>query len=156
MFHKANHLPDQFSKLQLLPDLSKHTLQLHSNLSTITKVLRNYRILHCWKYPAKLTITHNGVMKTIYTLNQGLQLFCSWDIIPEQLPSHPASNNPRKIPPEWQKVPQWRSPQHQPSGGSWTIFKGSPSLWLPSHLSIFHLVLILAHECSECCLYAPF
>lgn len=93
-FHRLEKLPEQFLKLQLLPDLSKHTLQLHSDLLTITKALCNHTILHHWKYPAKLTIMHNGMTKTILKLEEGLQLLCSWDITPDPPPHQSASADP--------------------------------------------------------------
>lgn len=112
---RAEHLPDQFSKLHLLPDLSKHTLQLRGNLLTITKALRNQKILHHWKYPSKLTITHNRVTKSWMKVCNFSEAGTS-SLVPA--PSCPRLNHSRQIPPHWQKTPQKKLPQHHPSGGS--------------------------------------
>lgn len=72
VFHKAGNIPLQYALLQLLPDLSKHTLHHRRNLLTITKALRNHNVQHKWKHPAKLPITHYDSTTTVTTLDEGL------------------------------------------------------------------------------------
>lgn len=55
-FHKKDHLPEKTVAIQVLPDLSAHTLQRHRNLISITKALRDHDIGYQWKYPATLKI----------------------------------------------------------------------------------------------------
>lgn len=49
-----------------------HTLQWCNNLTVVTKMLHNHKILHRWKYPATLSITHNGLSVTVTNLDEGL------------------------------------------------------------------------------------
>lgn len=72
-FCHSENLPEQFSQIQLLPDLLQHTLQGRRNLATVTKTLRNHKIMQPWKYLATLNIVHNGTATTVYTLEEGLQ-----------------------------------------------------------------------------------
>lgn len=44
-FRTADNLPDQAANLQVLPDLSQYTLQQRRNLATLTKALRNHKII---------------------------------------------------------------------------------------------------------------
>lgn len=69
---RPNNILPQYTDIQQLPDLSRHTLQRRRNLATITKALRNHKISHKWKYPATLSITHNGTTKTITTMEDGI------------------------------------------------------------------------------------
>lgn len=77
-FHKSDQRPAQYTSLQLLPDLSRHTLQHRRNLATITKALRNHHILDKWKYPVTLSITYNGTTPTVSTLEEGLITLRQW------------------------------------------------------------------------------
>lgn len=43
---KPDSVPSQYTTIRLLSDLSRHTLQRCRNLLTITKALRNHKILH--------------------------------------------------------------------------------------------------------------
>lgn len=79
---KQDSIPPQYTDVLLLPDLSRHTLQRRSNLATITKALRNHKILHMWKYPA--TVSHNGTTKSITTMKEGIAVLRQWGILPDQ------------------------------------------------------------------------
>lgn len=96
---KRENIPQQYVNIRLLPDLSRHTLQCRRNLLTVTKDLRNQKILHKWKYPAMLSITHNGVTVSVSTLEEGLTTLRRWNIIPDQPTpqAHPAGPS---IPPK--------------------------------------------------------
>lgn len=66
-----DQLPEQYSRLQLLPGLSQYTLQRHKNLAIITKALRNDKIIpHC-RYPCTLVITHDGETSTYNGTGRG-------------------------------------------------------------------------------------
>lgn len=119
VFRINNTLPEEYSGLQLLLDLSRHTLKKHKNLATITKVLRNHNIPHRWKYPASLSIMHNGSTSLITSMEEGLQALRQWGILPQ--PSQPANPAPapESLLTDWQvksrkrsakKKNQWRYP----------------------------------------------
>lgn len=67
-------------------DLSQYMLQKSKSLLPITKAL-NHNITYCWCYPVKLTIILNDTTSMITSLNEGLALLCSWNILPEQEPT---------------------------------------------------------------------
>lgn len=71
-FRSTDHLPEKIAHIQLLPDFSKHTLQLRQNLQTVTKELRNHKVAYQWRYLATLLITHQGNMTRIASLEDGL------------------------------------------------------------------------------------
>lgn len=71
-FCRSENVLAQYANLKLLPDLSRYTLQHHRNLVTITKALRNYKVPHKWKYPATLSITHNGITISVNSIEEGL------------------------------------------------------------------------------------
>lgn len=94
-FRQRNDLPPQAANLQVLPDLSQFTLQRRRNLSSITKALRNHKIIYRWKYPAKLEISHNGSKHFLSSLEEGIRLLRSWSILPEVQDGHgPAAPPP--------------------------------------------------------------
>lgn len=66
-FWNPDQLLEPYSKLQVFPDYSQITLQQKG----ITKALQNHLIL-CWGYPSKLTITHNGIISLISTIEEEL------------------------------------------------------------------------------------
>lgn len=82
-FRKNSQPPERFSRIQLFADLSQFTMQKHKSLLPVTKALHNHTIPYCWGYPIKLIITHEGITTTITSLEEGLALLCSLDIIPE-------------------------------------------------------------------------
>lgn len=114
---KQENIPQQYANIRLLPDLSRHTLQRRRNLITITKALRNHKILHKWKYPATLSITHNGVTISINTLEEGLSALKRWNIILDQPmhQAHPAE--PPLLQNDWQVV-SYRKSNKKPTSGS--------------------------------------
>lgn len=106
----------QYAELQILPDLSRHTLQQRRNLATITKALRNHNILHKWKYPAKLSITHNGVSVMISTLEEGIAALRKWGILLDQDKSTNQSPAPSPLQEDWQVVSRRRSSKKATGG----------------------------------------
>lgn len=114
---KADDRHPQYAEIQILPDLSRHTLQQRRNLATITKALRNHHILHKWKYPAKLSITHNGVSVMVSTLEEGVAALRKWGILTD--PDNSPSQNPTPSPlqEDWQVVSRKRS-SRKATGGS--------------------------------------
>lgn len=108
-FRQSSDLPAEFANLQLLPDLSRFTLQKRKNLATITKALRNHKILHKWKHPASLSITHNGSTFTITSLEEGIGLLQKWGILPPSADPHPRTPTPIPTDDEWQVVSRRRS-----------------------------------------------
>lgn len=107
-FRNPDQRPPKYASLQLLPDLSRHTLQKHRNLATITKALRNHHILHRWKYPATLSITHNGVTATVSTM-EGLHILRQWGILSESYPSPIPVDPPSHMQADWQVVKRKKS-----------------------------------------------
>lgn len=101
---KADKVSPQYANIRLLPDLSRHTLQRCRNLETITKALGNHKILHKWKYPATLSITHNRVTILISTLEEGITALQKWDILPDHATRYSPPEGPRSIHNEWQVV----------------------------------------------------
>lgn len=99
---RPENIPQQYANIRLLPDLSRHTLQRCRNLLTITKALSNHKILHKWKYPVTLSITHDGITVTVSTLEEGINALRRWNIIPDQ--PNPQSVGPTIIQNEWQVV----------------------------------------------------
>lgn len=117
----VSHRPDsrhpQYAELQLLPDLSSHTLQQRRNLATITKALRNHNIIHKWKYPAKLSVTHNGTSVLIFTLDEGIAALQQWSILPAHTPPLAQASTPSPIQDDWQVVSRKR-PSKKSAGES--------------------------------------
>lgn len=87
----------QYAELQLLPDLSRHTLQQCRNLVTITKALRNHKVLHKWKCPAKLSVTQNGSTTLILTLEEGIAALREWGIFPDQSLQEALTPHPQRL-----------------------------------------------------------
>lgn len=102
--------------IQLLPDLSRHTLQQCRNLATITKALRNHKILHKWSYPAKLYVTHNGVSTLISTLEEGIAALCQWGVLPEPTVHKTPHPQPSPLQEDWQVVSRKRSSKKNTDG----------------------------------------
>lgn len=103
-FCNSDQRPAQYTSLQLLPDLSRHTLQKRRNLATITKALRNHHILHKWKYPATLSITYNGTTTNISTMEEGLNALRHWGILSEPPPTSIQIDSPSYMQADWQVV----------------------------------------------------
>lgn len=114
---QLHNLPGEFPQVQILPDLSRHTLQKRRNLATITKALRNHHILHKWKHPAHLSITHNGSTVTISTLEEGISLLRRWGIILDQSPHPSPQQDPQHLSTDWQIVSRKRSSSQSPHAG---------------------------------------
>lgn len=68
-------------------------MQKLKTLLSITKALQNHNIMYRWGYPTKLTVMKDGTSSVISSLDEGLKLPCSWDIIPEQGPSSQSSSS---------------------------------------------------------------
>lgn len=115
---KQKNIPQQYAAIRVLPDLSRHTLQFRRNLMTITKALRNHNILHKWKYPATLSITHNGHTILVTTLEEGLKALRNWGIISDQPAQHVPPQGPTPIQSDWQIVSHKRSNKKSTSGSS--------------------------------------
>lgn len=92
---RADNTHPPYATLKFLPDLSRYTPQHRRNLATVTKALTNHKVLHKWKYPETLSITHEGVTKSVTTLEEGKAALQQWGIIPEQpSPSTQALQSP--------------------------------------------------------------
>lgn len=115
---KQENIPQQYAAIRVLPDLSRHTLQRRRNLLTITKALRNHNILHKWKYPATLSITHNGQTISVSTLEEGLKALRNWGIISDQPAQHAQPQGLTPIQNEWQTVSYKRSSKKSNGGSS--------------------------------------
>lgn len=105
-----DRIPPQYQTLQFYADLSQYTLKKRKGLITITKALRNHGITYRWGYPTKLTITKDGDVRTVDTLERGLALLKEWKII-----SDFDSNLIRKVPsvePDWQVITAKNSKKH--------------------------------------------
>lgn len=131
-----------FTTVQLLPDLSQHTLQRHKNLEAITKVLRIYKIPHKWKYPVTLSVTHNGVTTRLNTLKEGLRALYQWNILPDPPPSDPHQAHPGTLHLDCQVVSHKRSSKNNAFGGSWAFFNSSTPIW-PTLLHWYPCLLLL-------------
>lgn len=107
-FRKNNQIPERFSRLQVYADLSQYTLQKRKSLLPITKALRNHEIVYRWGFPTKLTVTYNNTTTVITSLDEGLALLRSWDILPTQEPA--SGSSPSKIgsQDDWQTVSRKR------------------------------------------------
>lgn len=65
-------IPSQYLDLQFYATLSQYMLQKHKNPTTITKSLRNQLQMGC--PPTKITITLDGSMHMVDSLEKGLSL----------------------------------------------------------------------------------
>ena len=108
-FRKAQQLPEQFAGLQLFTDLSQFTMQKRRSLVTITKALRNHNVPYRWGFPVKLTVTHDGKDTTIVSLEEGLTLLRSLDILPAQAPTGPMPSAKIDQRYQWQTVSRKKS-----------------------------------------------
>lgn len=125
-FRQASDLPAEYTRLQILPDVSRFTLQKRKNLATITKALRNHKILHMWKHPASLPITYNGATTTITSLEEGVNLLKKWGILPPPADLSPRTPTPLPINDEWQVVSRKRSEKKK-------LRDNNPSISLPQN-----------------------
>lgn len=115
---RPDNVPPQYADIQLLPDLSRHTLQKRCNLETITKALRNHKIPHKWKYQATLSITHNGTTKTITTMEEGIGILRQWGVLPDQALQPNYVSQPQSLQNEWQVVSHKRANKKSAGGSS--------------------------------------
>lgn len=118
-FRKSTQLPEQYSSLRFLPDLSRHTLQCRWNLATITKA-HHHQIPHKWQYPATLSITHSGATIAVSTLDEGLNALRQLGIITDISPGPSQPAIPLTIHSDWQIVTHKCSHRKRktPKGGS--------------------------------------
>lgn len=65
VMRKQDQIPSQYQNLQFYADLSQHNLQKRKNLSTVTKVLRNHKIIYRWGNPTKTSITKEGLKHVV-------------------------------------------------------------------------------------------
>lgn len=86
-------IPAQYVNYQLYADLSQYMLQKHKNLNTITKGLRNHRVIYRWGYSTKITFTKEGATYVVDSVEKGLSLLKAWNILldPPTTPSPPES-----------------------------------------------------------------
>ena len=112
VMRKHESVPQQYQDLQFYADLSQHTLLKRRNLNTVTKVLRNHRIIYRWGYPTKLSVTKDNRTFTITSLERGLDLLRDWGILPEIDEGSTSDRNPRRIEPEWRQVTASNAKSH--------------------------------------------
>lgn len=95
-------LSPQYANLQFFADFSQYTLQKRRALNTITKLLRNHKIVYRWGYPARLTVTHEEATHVIDSLERGISLLKQWRIL---LESEEGDLPGRE---KWDGHPEWR------------------------------------------------
>lgn len=110
--HKREQIPTQYQNLQFYADLSQYTLQKRKNLNTITKVLRNHKIIYRWGYPTKLSIVKEGHTHIVESLEKGLSLLEEWKIFPERTENQNSARPARQIEPDWKKVTNKNTKSH--------------------------------------------
>lgn len=88
------------------------------NLATVTKALRNHKIMYRWKYPATLSVTHNGRYVSLTTVEEGMQALRQWGILPEPPLNELHRNRPDTQLPDWQVVFRKRSSNKNTNGGT--------------------------------------
>lgn len=122
---KPDAIRPPYANLILLPDLSRHTLQRRRNLATITKALRNHKVLHKWRHPATLIITHHNSTVQVTTMEEGLSFLKKWGIIPEQAAQqqHPSASQPSPLGEEWAVVTHKRNQGKNKTMGSNTTLQ---------------------------------
>lgn len=103
-FRKDPQPPELYPAIQVFTELSQYTMQKHKSLISVTKALQNHNIVYRWGYPTKLTITCEGKSSVITSLQEGLALLCSWDILPEQNSKGSTSTSRLDTQNEWQVV----------------------------------------------------
>lgn len=139
---RAENKHPQYAELQLLPDLSRHMLQQCRNLATITKALRNHKIFHKWKYPAKLSVTHNGAMILISTLKEGFVVLCQWGILPNQALQDMSVPLPCLLQEDWPVVSRKRSTKKNAGGNSWVNIMHNTSHMFQVNITVISLQIL--------------
>lgn len=103
---------------QVLLDLSTRTVQMHKNVISITKALRNHNIAYWWKHPATLKITPDSSTSIINTIPEGSYRNGKYSQKTYQINSH--LTRPLDLPGMEQSYPQ--EPQQE------KVFSGKPYL----------------------------
>ena len=112
LMRKHESIPQQYQDLQFYADLSQYTLLKRRNLNTVTKVLRNHRIIYRWGYPTKISVTKDNRTFTITSLEKGLDLLKEWGILPDSTEAQSIDRTPRRVEPEWKQVTARNAKSH--------------------------------------------
>ncbi|XP_053571813.1 nuclear pore complex protein Nup153 [Bombina bombina] len=98
--YKKTNLSGRFEGVQLLPDLSAHTLQQRLHFQPITTALRKANIRYRWGFPTRFIVTKDNQTITISTPSQGLTLLTTWGLLMDPL-NNQAQPVLRASAPEW-------------------------------------------------------
>lgn len=94
----------QYLGLQFYADLSQYTLMKRKKLNTLTKALRNHDISYRWGYPTKITVRKDASAYVIYSLEKGLSLLKTWQILPDESAPPSSARNAKHVDPEWKMM----------------------------------------------------
>ena len=97
---KREQIPEQYQNIQFYADLSQYTLQKRKNLTSVTKILRNHKIIYRWGYPTKLSVTKDNRTYIITSLEKGLDLLRDWGLHEQQA----LTSTPHHVEPGWKQV----------------------------------------------------
>lgn len=95
--HHHSPLPDPYAGIVLYLDVSQATILACKNLNSITKVLRNHKILYRWEFPTKLLIK-----RAIHNMEEGLKTLQQWGLLPHGEDNLSKNSLPGKLPQQWQ------------------------------------------------------
>lgn len=109
---KKGQIPSQYADLQLYADLSQYTLMKRRNLNTVTKALRNHEISYRWNYPSKLTVIKDGTSHMIDSVDRGIALLRSWNILPDESSRHGTTKRPDGVDSVWKVVTHKNATKH--------------------------------------------
>ncbi|CAH2329760.1 Hypothetical predicted protein, partial [Pelobates cultripes] len=92
-----------YTKIQIFPDISAATLRKRKEFLHITTALRNNGIRYRWGYPTKLLVVKDGVLKPIFTPEDGAAKLKAWGINPQLEPAQAPPRHRLRL--EWQAAP---------------------------------------------------
>lgn len=88
-------LPDPYAVIVLYSDLSQATILARKNPNSITKILRNHKIIYRWGFLTKLIRERNNMSHSIYTIEEGLKTLKSCELLPIE-ENLSANKNPKE------------------------------------------------------------
>lgn len=94
-------LPDPYAGITMYSDLSQATILARKNLNSITKMLRNHKIIYKWGFPTKLIVEKNNVSHTIHTLEEGLKILGKWGLLINEETNSSIKATIEKLTPPW-------------------------------------------------------
>lgn len=78
--------------------------------------VQSTKIMYRWKYPATLSVTHNGRNVSLTTMEEGMQALRQWGILPDPPLTELHRNCPYTLLPDWQVVSRKRSSNKNTNG----------------------------------------